>query len=195
MRPSFAAKYPADGPAPDSKRIGYLLVRGSPTAAANLAHDVVGNLVPRVRLSPRPVPVLLHVGVVGGAGVPSQIVKAVIPGVPVVVASLATSRAWPDKRQENQTVDMMGRLDMAGESKHNNLPPILVVGAGAKCAPVTVSPLVLEARQDAPVCAGSVSRESGDVRVSNLLAIFGERGECVCNHTSDYTTGGPECEA
>lgn len=194
MRPSFAAKYPADGPAPESKRIGYLLVRGSPTAAANLAHDVVSDLVPMMALSLR-LPLRHHIGDVCGAGVPSQIVKAVIPGVPVVVASLATSRAWADERQENQPMDMMGRLDMAGESKHNNLPPIFVVGAGAKCAPVTVSPLVLEARQDAPVCAGGVSGESGDVRVSNLLAIFGERGERVCSHASDYTTHGPECVA
>lgn len=194
MRPSFAAKYPADGPAPDSKRIGYLLVRGSPTAAANLAHDVVGNLVPRVRLSPRPVPVLLHVGVVGGAGVPSQIVKAVIPGVPVVVASLATGRAWADERKQNQPVNVGRFVDVSGECKYNNLTPKTVVRAGTKCAPVAVSPLVLEARQDAPVCAGSVSGVSGDVRVSNLSAIFGERGECVCSHVSDYTTHGPECE-
>lgn len=193
MRPLFAAKYPADHLALDPERVGYSLVCGSPTAAANLAHNVVGDLVPVVKLSPS-LPMCDFIAVIRGAGVPSQIGKSVLPGVPVVVASLATGRAWADERKQNQPVNVGRFVDVSGECKYNNLTPKTVVRAGTKCAPVAVSPLVLEARQDAPVCAGSVSGVSGDVRVSNLSAIFGERGECVCSHVSDYTTHGPECE-
>ena len=194
MRPLFAAKHLAYHLALEAKRVGDPLVCGGPTAAANLAHNLVCDLVPMMALSFR-LPLRDQIRHVRGAGIPSQIVKAVIPGVPVVVASLATSRAWADERKQNQPVNVGRFVDVSGECKHNNLPPKTVVRAGTKCAPVAVSPLVLEARQDAPVCAGSVSGVSGDVRVSNLSAIFGERGECVCSHASDYTTHGPECEA
>lgn len=195
MRPLFAAKHHADILAPDSKGVGYPLVCGSPTAAANLAHNVVGEFVPVVALAFR-LPLRHHISDVCGAGVPSQIVKAVIPGVSVVVASLATSGAWANERQENQPVNVVGLVDWAGESKHDNLTAPAIIGAGAQGSPyVAVSPFVLEARQDTPVCAGGISGESGDVRVSNLLAIFWEWGECVCDHVSDYTTHAPECEA
>ena len=194
MRPLFAAKHLAYHLALEAKRVGDPLVCGGPTAAANLAHNLVCDLVPMMALSFR-LPLRDQIRHVRGAGIPSQIVKAVIPGVPVVVASLASSRAWADERRENQPVNVVGLLNVAGESENNNLPAVSVIGAGAKCAPAAVSPLVLKARQDAPVCAGGVSGESGDGRVSNLSAIFGERGECVCSHVSDYTTHGPECEA
>ncbi len=195
MRPLFAAKHLAYHLALEAKRVGDPLVCGGPTAAANLAHNLVCDLVPMMALSFR-LPLRDQIRHVRGAGIPSQIVKAVIPGVPVVVASLASSRAWASERRENQTVNVGRLVGVSGERKHNNLTPKAVVRTWAQGSPcVAVSPLVFETGQDAPVCAGGVSGESGDGRVSNLSAIFGERGECVCSHVSDYTTHGPECEA
>lgn len=195
MRPRLATENLANVLAHNAEVFGYPLVCGSPTAAANLTHNGIGQLVPVMILPARHVPMFHEITNIRGTGVPSQVGKAVIPGVPVVVASLASSRAWADERRENQPVNVVGLVDATGENQHDNLTAILVVGAGAQGSPcVAVSPFVLEARQDAPVCACGVSGESGDVRVSSLSAIFGERGECVCNHASDYTTHRPERE-
>lgn len=193
MRPLFAAKDYANGLAPDSKGVGYPLVRGCPSTAANLAHGVLGDLVPVVVFAPMNMPMCRHVTKIRGAGVPSQVAQPIVTGVSVVVASLATRRAWPDKRQEYQPMDVVGLVDMAGENQHDHLTAKVVVGAGAKGAPVAVAPFVFVARQDTPICACGVSGESGDVRVSNLLAVFWEWGNSVCFHTSDYTTYRPEC--
>jgi len=194
MRPLFAADYLADGFAPYPKRVGYPLVRGGPGHAANLAHHVVGQFVPMMAL-PSVLPLDHHIAEIGGAGVPPQVGKAVITGVPVVVASLATRRARADERRENQPVNVVGLVDVAGENQHNDLTAKAIVGAGPKRAPVAIAPLVVEASQDASVCAGGISGESGDMRVSNLWAVWGERGDCVYSHASDYTTYGPECVA
>lgn len=192
MRPLFAAKYLTDGFAPDPKRVGYPLVGGGPGHAANLAHNVVGQFVPVMAL-PFVLPLNHHIAEIGGAGIPSQIGKPVVAGVPVVVASLAPGGAGADERRKNQSVNVVGLVNVAGESEDNNLTPEGVIGAGAQCPPISVPPLVFEAGQDSAVCAGGISGISGDARVSNLSAVFWEWGECIGSHVSDYTTHGPEC--
>lgn len=193
MRPCLATENLANRLAPDSKRVGYALASSSPTAAANLAHDVLCNLGFPVALPFGNRPLQRHVSQVCGACVPAQIGETVISGVPVVVASLTAGRTWANERRKDQTVDVVGLVNVVWEYQHHNLPPKTVIGAGAKRPPFAVSPLVVEAGQDASVCAGGISGVSGDVRVSNLSRVFWEWGECVCSHASDYTMNTPEC--